>query len=128
MTNPHRLVARVSEPLLTRTPADGGKPELASDQRPGGAHLKPFQLPPFRRPTTACCENGFTGAIDKRVHLFAHNGDLHGIDRAPGLRLGRYLPIGIVIRLCDFRDMESATKPSRLEYGQGESGCQLPRE
>ncbi len=34
----------------------------------------------------------FARELGGRVHLFAHNGDLHGIDRAPDLRLGRYLP------------------------------------
>ena len=36
----------------------------------------------------------FARELGGRVHLFAHNGDLHGIDGQPELRLGRHLPIG----------------------------------
>lgn len=36
----------------------------------------------------------FARELGGRVHLFAHNGDLHGIDGQPELQLGRYLPIG----------------------------------
>ena len=35
----------------------------------------------------------FARELGGRVHLFAHNGDLHGIDRLPELQLGRNLPI-----------------------------------
>jgi glutamine amidotransferase len=36
----------------------------------------------------------FARELGGRVHLFAHNGDLHGIDGQPELQLGRHLPIG----------------------------------
>ena len=36
----------------------------------------------------------FARELGGRVHLFAHNGDLVGIDRKPRLWLGRQLPIG----------------------------------
>ena len=36
----------------------------------------------------------FTRELGGRVHVFAHNGDLHGIDGEPEMKLGRYLPIG----------------------------------
>jgi glutamine amidotransferase len=36
----------------------------------------------------------FARELGGRVHLFAHNGDLYGLDRLPEQKLGRYLPIG----------------------------------
>lgn len=36
----------------------------------------------------------FARELGGRVHLFAHNGDLRGIDGQPEVQLGRYLPIG----------------------------------
>ena len=36
----------------------------------------------------------FARELGGRVHLFAHNGDLHGIGGQSELQLGRYLPIG----------------------------------
>lgn len=36
----------------------------------------------------------FARELGGRVHLFAHNGDLHGIDGQPELQLGCHLPIG----------------------------------
>jgi glutamine amidotransferase len=36
----------------------------------------------------------FARELGGRIHLFAHNGDLHGLDGQPGLQLARYLPIG----------------------------------
>lgn len=36
----------------------------------------------------------FTRELGGRVHLFAHNGDVHGIDGKPEVRFGQYLPIG----------------------------------
>jgi glutamine amidotransferase len=36
----------------------------------------------------------FARELGGRVHVFAHNGDLHGIDRQSELQLGRHLPIG----------------------------------
>ena len=36
----------------------------------------------------------FARELGGRVHLFAHNGDLHGIDGQAELQLGHYLPIG----------------------------------
>ena len=36
----------------------------------------------------------FARELGGRVHLFAHNGDLHGIDGPSELRPGRHLPIG----------------------------------
>jgi glutamine amidotransferase len=36
----------------------------------------------------------FARELGGRIHLFAHNGDLHGLDEQPDLRLARHLPIG----------------------------------
>jgi len=36
----------------------------------------------------------FARELGGRVHLFAHNGDLRGIDGQPEVQLGRYMPIG----------------------------------
>jgi glutamine amidotransferase len=36
----------------------------------------------------------FARELGGRIHLFAHNGDLHGLDEQPKLELARHLPIG----------------------------------
>lgn len=36
----------------------------------------------------------FVRELGGRIHLFAHNGDLHGVDQQPALQLARHQPIG----------------------------------